>query len=118
MASRVGGLPDIVQHNVNGFLAEPQDELDLAQWLMTLLSSAQLRSRLGREGRAGLNMEFSWREVAEQFVRLYRDIRIDGNETVPPEASKLKFRIQETAEKVDPAMSFELRSLFEKMPVP
>ena len=40
---------DIIKPNVNGFLAEPRDELDLAQWIMTLLSDAALRNSLWQE---------------------------------------------------------------------
>jgi glycosyltransferase involved in cell wall biosynthesis len=118
VASRVGGLPEIVQHGINGFLAEPQDELDLAQWLMTLLSNADLRSSLGRAGRAHLGPEFRWNHIAEQFVRLYQDVRFDDSKTVPPEAAMLQSRINDAVRKAAPNTLYELKSIFDGMPEP
>jgi glycogen synthase len=118
VASRIGGLREVVQHNVNGFLAEPQDELDLAQWLMTLLADADLRNRLGREGRARMSGEVTWGGIAEQFVRLYRDVRTSGNGLMPEEAVKFKWQIEKTARQVDQGMWNELRRLFDGMPRP
>ena len=51
VASRTGGLPEIIEHNVNGLLFEPRDECDLARGLIALLSDPELRERLGAAGR-------------------------------------------------------------------
>ena len=48
VASDVGGLKEIVEHGVNGFLVAPGDELGLAQWLMTLLYDKCLRNTFGK----------------------------------------------------------------------
>lgn len=67
VASRIGGLKEIIQNKVTGFLAEPNDDLDLAQWLMTLLSNADLRNRMGEAGRASVSSKgYTWPRIAQQ----------------------------------------------------
>jgi glycogen(starch) synthase len=76
LASRVGGLREIVQHNISGFLAEPKDHLDLAQWLMALLNDSDLRKQLGASGLTRLSDEgYTWPAVAEQFTELYEHVK-------------------------------------------
>ena len=75
VASRTGGLKEIVQHPKTGFLAEPKDHLDLAQWVMTLLSDSELRRRMGEAGHARVTGEgYTWPAIAEQFMELYRQL--------------------------------------------
>jgi glycogen synthase len=74
VASREGGLREIVKHEVHGFLAEPKDELDLAQWLMALLSDADLRSKMGKAGRDHVQRSYQWSDVANQFHVLYDEL--------------------------------------------
>ncbi|WP_462321754.1 glycosyltransferase [Halochromatium sp.] len=50
IASRVGGIPEAVQDGVTGILTPPGDAAALEQAMRTLLSSPQLRERLGRAG--------------------------------------------------------------------
>lgn len=118
VASRTGGLSELVRHDVNGFLAEPQDELDLAQWIMALLSDQDLRARLGRQGRARVTEEFTWNQIAHQFTRVYRDLRSSGDPTVPAAARVFRNQIQKIATKVDAGMWGELNSIFRGMPEP
>ncbi|MEW6106606.1 MAG: glycosyltransferase [Bacillota bacterium] len=52
VASRVGGLRDIVQHGETGILVPPGDVEALSSALATLLRSPDLRQRMGSAGRA------------------------------------------------------------------
>ena len=75
VASRTGGLVDIVKHETTGFLAEPEDALDLAQWLMATLSDPGLRHQMGEAGLARVKSEgYSWPEIARQYIQLYEDL--------------------------------------------
>jgi glycosyltransferase involved in cell wall biosynthesis len=51
IATRVGGLPDIVQHEKTGFLIEPDNVEELAGCLGRLVHSAPLRRQLGQAAR-------------------------------------------------------------------
>lgn len=87
VASDVGGLNGIIKPDVNGFLARSKDELDLARWLMTLLSDADLRHRFGEAGRRMLQLEgYTWPAIADRIIGLYADL--DANKGKKGKPSK------------------------------
>ncbi len=51
VASRIGGLPELVTDGVNGFLFEPQDHVALANHILKLAGDEALRLRMGKAGR-------------------------------------------------------------------
>jgi glycosyltransferase involved in cell wall biosynthesis len=51
VASRVGGLPDLVAHGDSGLLVRPEDPADLARSLVRLLRDPAAAQALGRRGR-------------------------------------------------------------------
>jgi glycosyltransferase involved in cell wall biosynthesis len=97
VVSNTGGLPQIVKHYVNGFLAEPRDELDLAQWIMILLADSGLRHRMGAEGRRQLHSEYTWPDIARQFMALYGDLQRPRTRDIPLQAYEFKAQIEELA---------------------
>ena len=52
VASRVGGIPDVVRHGVEGFLVKPGDPEELAEALIKLLGDLNLRLRMSQAARA------------------------------------------------------------------
>jgi glycosyltransferase involved in cell wall biosynthesis len=71
VASRVGGLPELVRDGENGLLVPEKDVGALADALVTLARDAALRDRLGGNGRAEIRDERSWDAVGRRFVELY-----------------------------------------------
>ena len=59
VASRLGGLPEIVKDGVNGFLVAPGDPEELARALDRLARDPQLLARLGAGARASIDERFS-----------------------------------------------------------
>jgi glycosyltransferase involved in cell wall biosynthesis len=51
VASRIGGLPELVEDGVNGFLFEPTSDVELADAILNLAEDRELRSRMGAKGR-------------------------------------------------------------------
>jgi glycosyltransferase involved in cell wall biosynthesis len=76
VASRIGGLPASVTDGVTGLLCEPGDAEDLARKLGTLLDDAELRRRMGREGRRRFEEDFTWAAV---IARHYRPLFVRRN---------------------------------------
>ncbi|MDU8946141.1 glycosyltransferase family 4 protein [Ovoidimarina sediminis] len=70
VASPVGVNREIVEHGVNGFLAESEAEWDAA--LCKLISDPDLRHRMGREGRKKVETEYSLQIQAPRVARLLR----------------------------------------------
>jgi glycosyltransferase involved in cell wall biosynthesis len=72
VASRVGGLPEIIEEGVSGWLVPPRDEETLAERLISVLQTPEARERAGAvaaERSAGL---FCRDRVAETTEGLYR----------------------------------------------
>ncbi len=74
VASRVGGIPEIVEEGRSGLLVEPEDELGLAEALSSLLSNSTLRREMGEQGRRIAVEKFEWSGNVDQMESLYRRI--------------------------------------------
>ena len=68
IASPIGINRDIVEHGVNGFLAETQEEWTNA--LKMLSADSELRFNMGRAGRAKIERLYSRQEVAPKIIHL------------------------------------------------
>ncbi|HJT58866.1 MAG TPA: glycosyltransferase family 4 protein [Ktedonobacteraceae bacterium] len=66
IASRTGGLVEIVTHEVNGLLVEPGNERELALAIRELLLDAEKRARLGQAGRATVQEQFTIEKNAQR----------------------------------------------------
>jgi glycosyltransferase involved in cell wall biosynthesis len=83
VGSRVGGVPEIVEHGVNGFLVDPGDVGDLEGTLSRLLEDSSLRSRMGSAGRRMVDERFTWASVAERVLAFYDSLFGTGTRAVP-----------------------------------
>lgn len=73
VATRVGGLPEIIQDGVTGLLVPPGSPPAIAAAVGRLLDDRALRERLGRAGSAAA-AEFDARSVAERLHRVYGEV--------------------------------------------
>lgn len=71
VATRAGGIPDVVSHDVNGLLVPEKDEAALAQALRRLIREPQTRERLGAEARRRAVETLSWEAAARRFEECY-----------------------------------------------
>lgn len=71
IATRVGGLPEIIQDGKNGFLTPPGDHEKLAEKIVQLLSNPKMANEMGFLGRKIAVENYSWDTVAEQIVNVY-----------------------------------------------
>ena len=74
VASRVGGIPEIVDDGVDGLLVPPGDNEALAGALVQLLLDDQRRRSLGGAGREKVSSRFSFRQMLAAYERLYDEI--------------------------------------------
>lgn len=72
IASRVGGVPEMVDDDESGFLVESDDEATLADRMVKLLADQALCLRLGRRGHEIALERFTAAAVAEKTVHAYR----------------------------------------------
>ncbi len=65
VATRAGGIPEVVDDGVNGFLVEPGDVEGLAERVAQLIADSALRACLGEAGRTRVKQNFTSKPVRE-----------------------------------------------------
>jgi glycosyltransferase involved in cell wall biosynthesis len=70
VASRVGGIPEIISHEETGLLVAPDDPNLLAEALLRLLQDSTARARLGEALRTRVRAEFTWTKAHARYVAL------------------------------------------------
>jgi len=74
VASRVGGLPEIVVDGETGLLVPPADPVALAEALAALIREPERRWALGKAARARTVARYDWRACAGAMERLYEAV--------------------------------------------
>ncbi len=73
-AFNLGGLPDIVDHERTGWLAQPEDLTDLTQGIIWLLGDRERRIALCRQSRQSAVQKFSPSQVVKQYLAVYESV--------------------------------------------
>jgi glycosyltransferase involved in cell wall biosynthesis len=73
VATPVGGIPDIIEDEVNGLLAKPESSSSVAEELGRLAKDAGLRARLISTASDGLR-RYDWGEIAARMERLLKKL--------------------------------------------
>ena len=74
IASRVGGLTEVIEDRVNGMLVEPANAQSLATAIKTMLTDPGLSSRMGVSARARVREHFSAKRMADEISALYDEL--------------------------------------------
>ena len=71
VATRIAGIPELVEEGTAGLLAPPGDTLALARAMSDLLADPDLRRRMGEAGRARVTAEFDLHKEAARLEALF-----------------------------------------------
>ncbi len=79
LASRVGGIPEVVSHQETGILVDytpdhSRFEADLTTAISELMADPARLEKYGKAGRVRAETHFRWDAVAEQTISLYRSV--------------------------------------------
>lgn len=74
VASRTGGIVDVVDENINGFLVTPGDSVELADRIIQLLDEQTIREDMGKAGRHKVEKKFSLDVIASQVSNIYEQL--------------------------------------------
>ena len=74
LATRVGGVPDIIEHGYNGWLVPPDDSSALRDALLALLGEPLLLSRLADNGREYVLRNHGLPEIANRLGQVYNSL--------------------------------------------
>lgn len=77
VATRVGGVPDLVVEGETGYLAPPADDAALAEALGRVLRDPPAAARLGARGRELARGRFHSDQVAQAYYELYARVKAD-----------------------------------------
>lgn len=71
IAPNVGGIPEVVDHNKNGFLYELEDKEALIGFMIQLIEDNQLKQKMGKNGRKKVEESFESSKIADQYIDWY-----------------------------------------------
>ena len=79
VASKVGGIPEVVVDGQTGFLVDYEDNRELfesnfAAAINQVMSDTSLSNKLGKAGRNRAVADFGWDKVATTTINLYRSL--------------------------------------------
>lgn len=83
VASRVGGVPEVVVDGKTGFLVEPKDIDGFVRAISRLIEDPALREEMGKEGRKHVLEHFEWGRCAAKMAKVYLSVYFSliGKET-------------------------------------
>lgn len=72
VATRCGGIPELIEHDVHGLLCEPGNARELADAMLRMVREPMSAYRLGKAARERAQTEFSLDVMCDSYERLYR----------------------------------------------
>jgi len=78
VGSNVGGIPEVIQDQLTGFLVPAASPTDIACCVNKLLTNSVLRTRMGQAGRQRAEAMFSLDTYANKTLAMYRELLDEG----------------------------------------
>jgi glycosyltransferase involved in cell wall biosynthesis len=76
IATRVGGVPELIEDGVNGLLVDPHAPSELGQAILALASDAERRRAMGEHSAVKVRQQFTLERSVERYEQLYA--RVSG----------------------------------------
>ncbi len=74
VAFDIGGMPDMIDHQINGYLATPFEPNDLASGIIWVLENESRHDMLSQRARQTVEERYALKTVANRYLALYRSI--------------------------------------------
>ena len=85
VATAVGGMKEVIQDGVSGYLVPPGDEERMAEAISSLLSDKEKAEEMGRRARQMMQELYSWESAAQGTKQTYSDALGLSAGSTPPE---------------------------------
>jgi len=79
IASRVGGIPEIIEHNKNGILIEPNNIENLANSILELINHQYKTKNMGEQAAKTISRRYGCATIAARLEKLYEEVISDYN---------------------------------------
>jgi len=80
VASRVGGIVDVIKDGETGLLVPEKDPEAIAKTVLRLLENPDYAERLGEQGHAYVTDYFNWDRIIDQYEAIYRKCVLSNRE--------------------------------------
>ena len=74
ISTNVGGIPDLIEDNYNGFLYEPLDLDKATDRICHLIEHPEIQEFFAKRSKERINEIFSWKKVGSQNTQIYKKI--------------------------------------------
>lgn len=73
IATAVGGFPEAVEHEKNGFLVQPESPSELADAILRIIEDERLAKRMGAHSKHLSDTMFAWEPIARDILNVYEN---------------------------------------------
>jgi glycosyltransferase involved in cell wall biosynthesis len=74
VAFKIGGFPDIIDHQINGYLSRPYEIEDLAQGIVWILENSDRHQTLSDNARTTIMQNFTLEHQAMRYLKLFNEL--------------------------------------------
>ena len=74
IATNVGGIPELIQNDVNGILVNPNESEQLLSEINELLTDKEKAKRLSEKGYEFVMNNLTWEVLLPKYVKFYEDV--------------------------------------------
>ncbi|MEK7673036.1 MAG: glycosyltransferase family 4 protein [Patescibacteria group bacterium] len=75
IASRVGGIPEVITDGKNGILVEPESSKELTKAIKSLITNSDKRQALAEAGHKTVTEEFDAEKMAKEYEIIYEKLK-------------------------------------------
>jgi glycosyltransferase involved in cell wall biosynthesis len=74
VATRVGGIPEVITNDKTGILVEPQNPSQLAEGIIRVLENSEDANRMASEGRKLVEEHFNSKDLSKKIEKIYQEV--------------------------------------------
>lgn len=75
ISTNVGGIPEVVSHEISGYLISPSKwDRNFRQYATLLLQSKEMNENMGKSGQTLANQKFTWKKTIEHYISSYEQL--------------------------------------------
>jgi glycosyltransferase involved in cell wall biosynthesis len=74
VGTAVGGIPDLIEQGLNGYLVSPGSEKELAAAVLKILNDNGLALKMGQAGRMKMTDRFSAESMVQSIEKVYSEL--------------------------------------------
>jgi glycosyltransferase involved in cell wall biosynthesis len=78
IGSHLGGIPEVINHGVNGFLVSPGNPAELAESIEKLILNREMAINFGKNGKELFKNKFTIKKMTDNIEQLYDSFAVTG----------------------------------------